>query len=95
MITSMYYVYILKGYMRHPLYIGVTNDLRRRFAQHIGGVSTHTRKSPEWTLVYYEAYASREDAVEREHALKQFGSAYGHLKQRIKKSIAMRKSGIQ
>ena len=85
----MYYMYVLKGHMQHKLYIGVTNDLRRRFAEHTSGKSTYTRKSEKWTLVYYEAYANREDAYDRERLLKQFGSAYGHLKRRITKSIAI------
>lgn len=91
----MYYLYVLKGQMQHGLYIGVTNDLRRRFAEHADGKSTYTRKSEKWTLVYYEAYANRGEAHEREQSLKQFGSAYGHLKRRIAKSIAEGKGGIQ
>lgn len=85
----MYYVYVLRGRMRHPLYIGMTSDLRRRIDEHKHGASAYTAKSNDWKLIYYEAYASREDAREREETLKQFGSAYGHLKKRISKSIAM------
>jgi len=84
----MYYVYVLEGHMQHKLYIGVTNDLRRRFTEHVRGKSTHTSKSITWKLVYYEAYSNRDDAYQREQSLKQFGSAYGHLKSRITKSIA-------
>jgi putative endonuclease len=84
----MHYVYVLKGHMRHPLYIGVTHDLRKRVEQHNRGLSEYSRKSDAWKLVYYEAYASRDDAKTREKALKKFGSAYGHLKQRIQKSIS-------
>lgn len=91
----MYYVYVLRGDMRHELYIGATSDLRRRLRQHLGGTSVHTHKSKNWTLVYYEAYASKDEAFERERALKLFGSAYGHLKRRITKSIVIGKGGIQ
>ncbi len=84
----MHYVYILRGRMHHTLYIGVTADLRRRIAEHNAGKSTYTSRSKKWTLVYYEAYASRDDAAAREKALKKFGSAYGQLKKRIKGSVA-------
>jgi len=73
--------------MQHPLYIGVTNDLRKRYSEHTKGDSRYTSKSDKWKLVYYEAYESREDARERERSLKHFGSAYGHLKQRIRRSL--------
>lgn len=83
----MHYVYVLKGHMQHRLYIGVTSDLRKRVNQHNSGDSTYTSKSSKWELVYYEAYANREDARLREKALKKFGSAYGHLKLRITRSL--------
>ncbi len=83
----MYYVYILKGHMQHQLYIGITSNLRKRLGEHARKESPYTSKHSEWKLVYYEAYGNRDDARERELALKQFGSAYGHLKRRIKRSI--------
>ena len=83
----MYYMYVLKGRMQHKLYIGSTNDLRRRLGEHARKESTYTSKADGWQLVYYEAYRNREDARERERLLKNFGSAYGHLKKRIARSI--------
>lgn len=82
----MYYVYVLVGRMQHKLYIGTTSDLRRRLRDHNDGKSDYTAKST-WKLAYYEAYANHDDAKTREKALKQFGSAYGLLKKRIRKSI--------
>jgi len=40
-----------------------------------------------FTLLYYEAFASQKDATAREKQLKQFKSAYGHLKKRIASSL--------
>ena len=91
----MHYVYVLSGHMRHPLYIGVTNNLQKRFSQHKSERSSYTRKSGGWKLVYYEAYANQDDAYKREKSLKKFGSAYGHLKKRIARSIVSGKGGIQ
>lgn len=83
----MHYVYVLKSHMRHPLYIGVTNNLRRRLKEHNEGASAYTSKSSGWELVYYEAYRNVDDAEQREKSLKQYGSAYGQLKRRIMKSV--------
>lgn len=83
----MYYMYVLKGRMQRKLYIGSTNDLRRRLGEHARKESPYTSKASDWQLVYYEAYRDREDACERERLLKNFGSAYGHLKKRIARSI--------
>ena len=83
----MYYLYVLKGRMQRQLYIGFTSNLRKRLTQHVRKQSPYTSKSDGWQLVYYEAYRNREDAHERERLLKNFGSAYGHLKKRIARSI--------
>jgi len=85
----MYYVYILKSKRDGDLYVGSTNNLKRRVGEHnIGKVfSTKTRRP--FRLAYYEAYYSESDARKREHNLKLDGRARAQLKRRIKASIAM------
>ena len=83
----MYYVYILKSINFNKLYIGFTNDLRRRLAEHNNGKSNYTSKYLPWRLVYYEAYSSKKDAQKRETAFKSHGKAWGQLKNRIQFSI--------
>lgn len=83
----MYYVYILQSIKNNGLYIGFTNDLRRRFKEHNDGKSDYTRKFMPWKLIYYEAYLSRKDATRRERQLKKHAKAWGQLKGRIKDSI--------
>ena len=74
----MYYVYVIrKG--DGNLYIGYTNDLKRRI------IYEHKDKEPE--LIYYEAYKNKLDAQDRERKLKQRGRAIKWLKQRIKNSL--------
>ena len=82
----MSYVYVLINVRTNRFYIGFSNDLRAR-------VRAHQRRDPAWQLVYYEAYVSEEEARKRESGLKQYGSAWGHLKKRIEKSVDFRKSG--
>lgn len=71
----MFCVYLIRFTNSGTLYIGSTNNLKRRIGEHA------KRKSLE--LLYYEAYKSETDARRREHNLKYFGKAYGQLKQRI------------
>ncbi|MBA3047453.1 GIY-YIG nuclease family protein [Patescibacteria group bacterium] len=83
----MYYVYILKSLKDKKLYIGFTSDLNKRFKEHIEGKVESTKNRRPLVLVYYEAYKTKEDAIERERQLKYFGKAYSQLKRKIRKSI--------
>ncbi|MBU2542282.1 GIY-YIG nuclease family protein [Patescibacteria group bacterium] len=83
----MYYVYIIKSIKTKGIYIGSTNDLRRRFVEHNSGKSFSTKHKMPWKLIYYEAFLSEKDARERERQLKNHGQANGHLKKRIANSL--------
>jgi len=74
----MYYVYLIKNKITKEIYIGYTNDLKRRFKE-------HKNKRPE--LVYYEAYRSEKDARSRETKLKQHGQTKRRLKERLQYSF--------
>lgn len=69
----MYYVYVLK--INREYYIGYTEDLRRRFLEHC--------KKGEVELIYYESYKVKKLAINREKKLKNYGSAWRALRQRI------------
>lgn len=81
----MFYVYLLRNEHRE-MYVGCTNDLRRRFRQHNNGHSPSTA-GHMWELLYYEAFADETDAREREQKLKQHGYSLRHLKSRLKRSL--------
>ena len=52
----MLYVYILASKPQGTLYVGVTNDLVRRVAEHkTGAVPGFTRRYKVHNLVYFEA----------------------------------------
>lgn len=78
----MFYVYLIKN-KSNRWYIGSTNDLKRRIAEHIGGKNFSTKYDTSWRLIYYEAYINEYSARMREKKLKNFGSAFGHLVKRI------------
>jgi putative endonuclease len=70
-----YYVYILASRSR-TLYVGVTNDLERRLAQHRAGVgSRFVRKYGVQRLVHIECASSPRDAIAREKQIKRWSRA--------------------
>ena len=86
----MFYVYILKSLKDDNLYIGYTNDLKRRFLEHNNGLSSSTKSRVPFVLIYYESYLSKEDAMKRECGLKLRRNALGQLKRRINRSIKIK-----
>ena len=67
----MYYIYILTNKSNKVMYVGVTNDLRRRLYEHKNElVDGFTKKYHVHKLVYYERYKEVTDAIAREKELK-------------------------
>jgi len=84
----MYYVYLIKSKNSDKLYLGYTNNLKRRLQEHNRGVGgKYTKFNFPLELIYYEAYKSENDAKQREERLKLHKRAYAQLKKRIKKSL--------
>ncbi|MCI5579817.1 MAG: GIY-YIG nuclease family protein [Phocaeicola plebeius] len=66
-----YWVYILSNANRTVLYIGVTNDLYRRYCEHKSGkIEGFSRRYRCHDLLYYESFQSIEEAIGREKSLK-------------------------
>jgi putative endonuclease len=66
----MYYVYILKSSkFQRRIYIGSTNNLKRRFEEHNKGLNKSTKYGIPWKLIYYEAFLSKKDCLKRENNL--------------------------
>jgi putative endonuclease len=69
----MYCVYILASRRNGTLYIGVTNSLQRRLAEHRDGIgSQFVKKYGIRRLVHVESYAQVEEAIAREKQLKRW-----------------------
>lgn len=88
----MFYVYILKSLRDGNLYIGYTNDLKKRVKEHNGKRVFSTKSRAPFELVYYEAYKAEGDARAREKQLKEHGRALGGLKRRLRKSLLQNQS---
>lgn len=74
---TVYYVYTLASRMAGTLYIGVTSDIIKRISQHKNEIYrglTHEHKVHR--LVYYERFASIEEAIKREKKLKKWKRAW-------------------
>lgn len=66
----MNYTYLLEC-SDHSLYCGWTNDLDRRLAAHNAGLGAkYTRSRRPVSLVYYEEFPTKEEAMRREAAIK-------------------------
>ena len=90
---KFYYVYVLQSEKNGSLYIGSTDDLRRRYKEHNRGYVEATKHKRPWKLIYYEACLDREDAKRREDYLK---TSQGQrlLKRRLKEYLYKSRSKI-
>jgi putative endonuclease len=72
----LHYVYLLESNrVLGKRSVGVTSDLKRRFADHNAWTSPHTSKFMPWRVVLYVAFSDQDKAVAFERYLK---SGSGH-----------------
>jgi putative endonuclease len=72
----MYFVYVLSSENRSYIYIGITDNIERRFHQHQSGHNRTTKPYRPFRLILTEEYADRQQARIREKYLK---TSYGRL----------------
>ena len=69
------YTYILEC-ADHTYYTGWTNDLIKRLRAHQSGKGAkYTKTRRPVTLLYFEAFATKQEAMSREYAIKQLTRA--------------------
>lgn len=98
--SNFCYVYVLLSLADRQLYVGMTRDLRARFAQHEAGKVESTKERRPFELIYYEACRNIHDVAIREKYLK---TARGkrYLKHRLRIPVypyfefASRKNAIE
>ena len=74
---STYWVYMLSSKPHGTLYIGVTNGIVKRVADHRAGLgSAFTKRYKIHSLVWFEEYGDIEEAIEREAQLKSYYRAW-------------------
>ncbi len=76
--SKRFYVYIMTSRRNGTLYTGVTNDVVRRTWQHKDNVNpkSFSARYGCHMIVYYEDYASINDAIDREKHIKSQNRAY-------------------
>ncbi len=68
---NKYYCYILTNKNRTVLYVGYTDDLKRRVSEHLNGKgAAFTKKYSVTYLIYFEIFETTKDAKLRERQLK-------------------------
>lgn len=66
----MFFVYAISSLNRNYIYVGLTNDIERRFHQHQNGENKTTKPYLPFVLFYKEHFTTRPEAREREKYLK-------------------------
>jgi len=65
-----HYIYVIESVKNCNLYIGYTNNLRKRIKEHNRGLNFSTKPYMPWQLIHYEVYLNENDAKRRERYLK-------------------------
>jgi len=84
----MWYVYILKSKKDKNIYIGSTNDLKRRYLEHNNACNKSTKTRCPWELIAYIAVRTEQVARNLEKYFKT-GSGKALLKKRILTDLQM------
>ena len=70
---NTYYIYFMTNKNKTVLYIGVTNDLKRRVYEHSNGlINGFTKKYNCHYIIYWEEFNDIDQAIEREKVLKKW-----------------------
>ena len=79
---STYFIYVLKSLSARKSYVGMTDDLGRRLAEHNSAKHFYSKRHIPWSIVHAEKFDTRDDARKRE---KYFKTAAGrrYLKKHI------------
>ena len=71
MLSKQYYVYFLTNWNNKVIYVGITNDLKRRVYEHKNGLTDgFTKRYHVNKLVYYDVCEEIEGAILREKQIK-------------------------
>lgn len=87
MAVEHFYAYILKSQKDGRLYIGYTNNLKRRLSQHAKGEVISTKNRRPLKLIHYEYFIDETDAKAREVFLKS-GAGHDQLSNILKKTLS-------
>src|SRR5690606_23610030 len=67
---QMIYVYAIRSLNKDYIYVGMTNDIDRRFRQHNKGYNKITQPYLPYKLIYSRSFSDRRQARQHEKAMK-------------------------
>ncbi|MDR3467365.1 MAG: GIY-YIG nuclease family protein [Xanthobacteraceae bacterium] len=73
---------------RYVTYVGWTNDLARRVAQHNAGKGARSTRGRSWVVLHVETFATREQAMSREWYLKRDRAFRRQLVERHRSNVS-------
>jgi putative endonuclease len=65
-----FFVYALSSLSRNYIYVGITNNVERRFGEHQKGQNKTTKPYAPFKIILVESFVSRPEARKREIYLK-------------------------
>ncbi len=78
----MYFVYILQSQKDQSLYIGSTEDVKKRFADHNSGKAKYSNSKRPYVLKWFCAFPTKPAALDFEKYLKQ-GSGFAFARKHL------------
>ena len=66
----MFFVYVIRSTVNGHFYVGFSEDIDRRLAEHNSGKTRSTKPYRPWELFFFETVSSKEEARKREVYLK-------------------------
>jgi putative endonuclease len=82
----MYYFYILRSQVNQKLYLGYTNNLKKRIASHNTKNNRASKPYAPYDLLYYSAFKNQKDALECEKYFKTT-AGWRRIKRMLKNSL--------
>ncbi len=78
----MYFVYILKSEKDGSLYVGTTEDVKKRLTEHNDGKSKYTSSKRPYKLKWFCCFSTKTSALSFEKYLKQ-GSGFAFARKHL------------
>jgi putative endonuclease len=68
------FTYIIYSQTKNRYYIGSSKNIKERLIRHNAGATKSTKPGRPWSIVYFEKFESKSDAIKREFHLKRMKS---------------------
>jgi len=78
----VYFVYILESQKDQSLYVGSTEDVKKRLAEHNSGKSKYSSAKIPYVLKWFCAFPNKQQALKFEKYLKQ-GSGFAFTRKHL------------